>query len=185
MEHFSVRNTDRPSSPFSLNEILCIKQAASLGIYAIIPASIYTEASAVRRDLEEYGSGQLRLFWKIRCADDLAHLEDILPCVDEVILARAYLGSFCPLWKIPGLQKRLAAACSAADRPYMIASQLLSSMEHSPKPTAAELNDVFHAVEDGASSLMLTGETAVGSYPAEAIRYLKKTVSEAQETRSA
>ena len=62
----------------------------------------------------------------------------------------------------------------------MVVTQMLTSMEHSPVPTRAEVSDIFNAVLDGASSVMVTGETAVGDYPAEVIRYLKKT-SEAAE----
>ena len=66
-----------------------------------------------------------------------------------------------------------------AGRPFMVVTQMLASMEHSPVPTRAEVSDIFNAVCDGASSVMVTGETAVGDYPVEVIRYLAKTAGEA------
>ena len=98
---------------------------------------------------------------------------------DEIVIARGDLGNAVPLWKLPGLQKRIAARCKAQGRPFMVVTQMLASMEHSPVPTRAEVSDIYNAVMDGASSVMVTGETAVGAYPVEVIRYLSNTVSEA------
>ena len=96
------------------------------------------------------------------------------------MIARGDLGNAMPLWELPAAQKRIAAACRAAGRNFMVVTQMLASMEQSPVPTRAEVSDIFNAVLDGASSVMVTGETAAGKYPAEVIRYLVNTVRSAE-----
>ena len=82
------------------------------------------------------------------------------------------------------MQKKIAAKCRRAGRDFMVVTQMLTSMEHNPVPTRAEVSDIFNAVCDGAASVMVTGETAVGKYPVEVIRYLARTVEQALEYRS-
>ena len=77
------------------------------------------------------------------------------------------------------MQKQIAKECRACHMPFMVVTQMLSSMEHAKVPTRAEVSDIYNAVLDGASSVMVTGETAVGEYPAEVIHYLRKTAEEA------
>ena len=84
-----------------------------------------------------------------------------------------------PLWHLPAVQKHIAAACRGAGKPFLVVTQMLASMERSPVPTRAEVSDIFNAVADGAWGVMVTGETAVGRYPTEAIRYLTETAREA------
>ena len=86
-----------------------------------------------------------------------------------------------PLWQLPAAQKRIAALCRAAGKPFMVVTQMLASMERSPVPTRAEVSDIFNAVLDGAASVMVTGETAVGRFPPETIDFLTKTVREAEK----
>ena len=88
-------------------------------------------------------------------------------------------GNAIPLPKLPAIQKRIAMTCLRAKKPFMVVTQMLASMEQNPVPTRAEVTDIFQAVLDGASSLMLTGETAVGAYPEEAIKILAQTSEEA------
>ena len=108
-------------------------------------------------------------------------MDELLPACDEIVIARGDLGNAVPLWELPALQKRIAARCCAAGKPFMVVTQMLASMENSPVPTRAEVSDIFNAVVDGASSVMVTGETAVGRYPAETIRYLVKTAEAAEQ----
>ena len=96
-----------------------------------------------------------------------------------MVIARGDLGNAYPLWELIGVQKEAAALCRAAAKPFMVVTQMLASMEHSPVPTRAEVSDIFNAVLDGASSLMVTGETAVGQYPVEVMDYLPKTAAQA------
>ena len=76
------------------------------------------------------------------------------------------------MWEVPRIQKEIARACRASSRPFCVATQLLWSMQERAVPTRAEMSDICNAVLDGASGLMLTGETAVGKYPVAAMEYL-------------
>ena len=106
-------------------------------------------------------------------------LPDLLDAADEIVIARGDLGNAVELWKLPRIQKEIAAQCRKAGKGFMVVTQMLSSMEVRAVPTRAEVCDIFNAVLDGASSVMLTGETAVGRYPVEAMSYLIKTSEEA------
>ena len=135
----------------------------------------------VRETLDAAGGQDIRLFAKIENLDGVEKLAELIPAADEIVIARGDLGNSGPLWKLPALQKRIAAACRAAERPFMVVTQMLASMEQSPVPTRAEVSDIFNAVLDGAASVMVTGETAVGKHPVEAMEYLVNTVREAEE----
>jgi pyruvate kinase len=89
-----------------------------------------------------------------------------------------------PLWELPRVQKVISERCRRAQKPFMVVTQMLASMEHSAVPTRAEVSDIFNAVCDCAASVMVTGETAIGNYPVEVIRYLANTVREAEKYRS-
>ena len=136
------------------------------------------DLEAVREALD--GNRGLRLFAKIENLEGVEKLAELIPAADEIVIARGDLGNSVPLWKLPALQKRIAAACRAAGRPFMVVTQMLASMERSAVPTRAEVSDVFNAVLDGAASVMLTGETAAGAHPVEAMRYFVHTVREAE-----
>ena len=86
-----------------------------------------------------------------------------------------------PLWQLPRVQKDIAERCRAAGRPFCLVTQLLWSMEQRPVPTRAEVLDIYNGVLDGAESLMLTGETAAGRYPVQAMDYLVRTAGTALE----
>ena len=107
------------------------------------------------------------------------NLKSFLPYADEIIIARGDLGNAMPLWELPRTQKDIAKICREHSKPFMVVTQMLSSMEHSKVPTRAEVSDIYNAVADGASSVMVTGETAVGEYPVDVIRYLSKTAGAA------
>lgn len=139
------------------------------------------DLESVREALNAAGGRDIRLFAKIENLEGVGKLSELIPAADEIVVARGDLGNAGPLWKLPALQKRIAAACREAGRPFMVVTQMLTSMEQSPVPTRAEVSDIFNAVLDGAASVMVTGETAVGKYPVEAMRYLVRTVREAEE----
>lgn len=134
---------------------------------------------ALRRELHANGLDYIRIFAKLETIEGVQNLPSLLPFCDEIIIARGDLGNAIPLPKLPALQSQISATCRRAKKPFMVVTQLLASMEEHPVPTRAEVNDIFHAVLDGASSLMLTGETAIGSYPREAMQTLSQTSDEA------
>lgn len=131
--------------------------------------------------LEDLGLGDLKIYAKIETLEGLSSLDSMYELADVFLLARGDLGNRLPLWHLPRIQKRMASKLQAANKPFAIATQLLSTMERSRIPTRAEVSDVFNAVLDGASCLFLTGETAVGSYPAEAMDTLARTAHDAQD----
>lgn len=134
----------------------------------------------LRAALCEHGGEEIRVLAKIENLEGVENLPELLPAADEIVIARGDLGNAVPLWELPAVQKRIAALCREKRKAFMVVTQMLASMEHSPVPTRAEVSDVFNAVLDGASSVMLTGETAAGEYPVEAVTYLCRCVREAQ-----
>lgn len=129
----------------------------------------------LRRALNQAGGEKIRIFAKIENLAGVQALPQLLPLADHIVIARGDLGNAMPLWELPACQKRLAAACRQAGVPFMVVTQLLDSMCARAVPTRAEVCDIYNAVLDGASSLMLTGETAAGRWPVEAMQYLVRT----------
>jgi pyruvate kinase len=159
-----------------------IRQAAEYGVTGLLQPFVRSgeDLKELRRLLEENNAGFLQIFAKIESMEGVEHLEEILPYADVIVIARGDLGNDMPLWQLPAVQKQISAACRAAEKPFIVVTQMLASMENAPIPTRAEVSDIFNAVIDGAWGVMLTGETAVGKYPVEAIRYLTKTAESAQ-----
>lgn len=158
-----------------------LRRAAEFGVTGLLQPFVHSgaELRELRSVLAENGAGHLKIFAKIETLKGAANLTDILPEADVIVIARGDLGNDMPLWQLPVVQKNLSAACRAAGKPFIVVTQMLASMEHAPVPTRAEVSDIFNAVADGAWGVMVTGETAVGRYPAETIRYLTNTAREA------
>ena len=129
----------------------------------------------LRQALAEVGAPEIRVFAKIENLAGVQALPEFLDLADEIVIARGDLGNAMPLWELPACQKQLTQICRRAGVPFMVVTQLLDSMQHSAVPTRAEVSDVYNAVLDGASSLMLTGETAAGQWPIQAMEYLVRT----------
>ena len=124
----------------------------------------------VRRILEEYGCTSMRLIAKLENAEGIEKLDEILEVVDAVMVARGDLGVEIPFTEIPRLQKEIIHKCYNSGKPAITATQMLDSMIEKPRPTRAEVTDVANAIYDGTSAIMLSGETAAGKYPVEAVR---------------
>lgn len=130
--------------------------------------------------LEAAGAKDMRVFAKIENLLGVEKVEELLPFCDEIIIARGDLGNAMPLWKLPVVQANIAKICNEAGKPFMIVTQMLSSMENVAVPTRAEVSDIYRAVSEGAASVMLTGETAIGKYPVESVEFMVKTVEAAE-----
>lgn len=165
------------------NDLENIKLAEDLGITGIMQPFVRSadDLSAVREALDANGGKDISIYAKIENTAGVANLESFFEYADEIVIARGDLGNAVPLWELPGVQKDIAKRCNAANMPFMVVTQMLASMEHSKVPTRAEVSDIYNAVLDGAHSVMVTGETAVGDYPVEVISYLKKTACAAYE----
>lgn len=164
-----------------------IRNAPQYGVTALMQPFVRgrEELEAVRRALDANGGRHIRILAKIESMEGVENIESLIGACDEIIIARGDLGNAVSLCRLPAVQKRLAAACRRAGRDFTVVTQLLASMEHSPVPTRAEVSDIFNAVLDGAASLMLTGETAVGAHPAEAVELLVAVAEEAMKYMAA
>ena len=160
-----------------------IRIAKEMGVTGVMQPFVRDrrDLERVKEALREAGAADVKLFAKIENMDGVRKLEELLPAADEIVIARGDLGNAVHLWDLPGVQRQISEKCRAAGKPFMVVTQMLASMERSPVPTRAEVNDIFHAVLDGASSIMVTGETAVGDYPVEVIKYMVNTVRSAEK----
>lgn len=132
----------------------------------------------LREALHDAGCDDVRIFAKIENIRGIRMLDEIMLYADEIVIARGDLGDAIPLSKLPSVQAYIAERCREAGRDFMVVTQMLDSMEKNPVPTRAEVTDIYHAVKQGAASLMLTGETAGGKYPVEAMQVLAKTAED-------
>lgn len=156
--------------------------AAKYGVTGVMQPFVRSKEDLieVRTALKAYGGEQIRLYAKVENEEGVSRLSELLPYTDEIVIARGDLGNAVSLQHLPAVQKQLSRRCREAGKPFMVVTQMLASMEHSPVPTRAEVSDIFNAVLDGASSVMVTGETALGKYPVEAIRVLSEMTIEAE-----
>lgn len=177
-----ITSKEIPLPVLTERDIHNLSEAKRYGVTGLLQPFVRSgeDLRKLRHTLDEIGAGNLQIFAKIESLEGAANIENILPHADVIVIARGDLGNDMPLWQLPAVQKKLSAACRAAGKPFVVVTQMLASMEHNAIPTRAEVSDIFNAVADGAWGVMLTGETAVGKYPVEAIRYLANTAQEAE-----
>ena len=153
-------------------DISDIRFAAQEG-FDFIAASFVTCADdvlAVRKILEEEGRPDIRIIAKIENGEGVKNIDDILRVTDGIMVARGDMGVEIPFEEIPQLQKMLIKKGYNANKQVITATQMLESMIHNPRPTRAETTDVANAIYDGTSAIMLSGETAAGEHPVEAVK---------------
>ena len=138
-----------------------------------------SDVVALREELQRRGS-RARIVAKIEKPQALEDLDAIIAESDAVMVARGDLGVEMDVARVPAIQKQVIAACNRARVPVITATQMLNSMEQSSRPTRAEASDVFNAVLDGTDAVMLSGETAVGAYPVEAVSAMSRIATEAE-----
>lgn len=134
----------------------------------------------LREALKQNDCEDIRVFAKIENMTGVEHLEELLPYCDYIVIARGDLGNAMPLSRLPKVQAQIAKVCKEQGKNFMVVTQMLDSMIRNPYPTRAEVNDIYNATNQGANALMLTGETAHGRYPVEAMKMLVETAEESK-----
>lgn len=153
-------------------DISDIQFAAREG-FDFVAASFVTCADdvlGVRKILEDEGRPDVRIIAKIENGEGVKNIDEILRVADGIMVARGDMGVEIPFEKIPQLQKMLIKKGYNANKQVITATQMLESMIHNPRPTRAETTDVANAIYDGTSAIMLSGETAAGEHPVEAVK---------------
>jgi pyruvate kinase len=168
---FSISRKDRADIRFAVAEGADYLAASYIGRGA--------ELEALRRVARRAGR-ELPIVAKLERARAIEHLDEIVEAADAVMVARGDLGVEVPLDQVPVLQKRIVLAGRRLGKPVIVATQMLESMVEQPRPTRAEASDVANAVFDGADALMLSGETAAGKFPVEAVATMARIIGEAE-----
>ena len=137
------------------------------------------DAEPPRKIMDEMGV-RLPLIAKVEKPQAVAALDEVVAAFDGIMVARGDLGVEFPLEQVPRVQKRAIRLARQAAKPVIVATQMLESMISAPRPTRAEASDVANAVLDGADALMLSAETSVGAYPAEAVATMARIIAAAE-----
>ena len=152
-----------------------IKMAGELNVDFLAASFVQTPADIDRiRWILEHEGARTQLISKIETRKAVDHLDELLAVSDGIMVARGDLGVEIPAEEVPLVQKRVVRQCNMVGKPVIVATQMLESMITHPVPTRAETSDVANAVMDGTDAVMLSGETAKGSYPIEAVNTLTR-----------
>lgn len=135
----------------------------------------------IRKILSDYQCNTINIIAKIENRQGIENIDDIIRVSDGIMVARGDLGVEVPIEEIPVIQKKIISKVCNAEKPVITATQMLDSMMKNPRPTRAEVTDVANAIYDGTSAIMLSGETAAGKYPVEALQTMIKITERAEQ----
>ena len=141
------------------------------------------DVEAIRALIKEHG-GHMEIISKIECVEAVKNIDAIIAASDAIMVARGDLGVEMPAEEVPLIQKDIIKKCNKLGKPVIVATQMLETMTSNPRPTRAEASDVANAIFDGADAIMLSGESANGDYPLEAVstmNVIAKRVEQALE----
>ena len=137
----------------------------------------------IRQILDTHGGSDIRIIAKIENQEGVDNIDEILEVADGVMIARGDLGIEVPQERIPGIQRILIRKCILAKKPVIVATQMLHTMINNPRPTRAEVTDIANAIYYRTDALMLSGETAYGKYPVEAVKTMTKIAAQAEQDK--
>ncbi|MDD7281735.1 MAG: pyruvate kinase [Erysipelotrichaceae bacterium] len=159
-----------------------IKDALEFGVTGLMQPFVRNvqDLMNVKKEIEDKN---IKIYAKIENIQGLLQLDDLIDQCDQIVIARGDLANSVGIINLPSAQKYIEDHCKAKNRDYMVVTEMLHSMIKNPTPTRAEVSDIYHAVYNGAKSIMLTAETAMGSYPVEAMEVFVGVANSAVKDR--
>lgn len=170
----NLPDVELPISSLTEKDKRDLKFALSLGADWICLSFVQKPQDVI--DARELIGNKAGIIVKIEKPSALNYLTEIIDLADGVMVARGDLGVECPIESVPAIQRRIIETCRTAGKPVIVATQMLESMIKAPVPTRAEVSDIATAVYEGADAVMLSGETAMGDYPINAVSIMKRVI---------
>jgi pyruvate kinase len=171
-----------PASALTAKDVVDVRFGIACGVDLVALSFVQTAADLVRARevMTAAGGGDVPLIAKIERPLAVTNIGEILGACDGIMVARGDLGLEMPLERVPRVQKDLTRRARLGGLPVIVATQVLESMRHAPRPTRAEVSDAANAVDDGVDAIMLAGETAIGAFPTRAVQTLHAVIMDAE-----